>query len=196
MIKAIEAVGFACRLVVSLGFISAAVGKASHPLRFNQTLRGLKLPSHLATTLTWSIIAWELVTGATLLSGAIPLVGMLSAALLLGAFLIVSVIVKVRRLRVQCNCFGVSETLLGLKTAFRSLLLGTALAAWYFAFQTVGTSWWPKTMVEAIHALSVAAGLFLIGCWLLAISYLSAIVKQRAAYELAASGADAVRIHR
>jgi hypothetical protein len=157
-------VGLAGRIVVSLTFGAAAVGKARNFRSFVGTLRDLGTPSLLTRPVATIIVGYEAILAILFATDASRAVATLLAILILLAFVVGS-IAAIRSDRViACNCFGANDSRLGIPTISRSVLLTVPVAA-YFGSPYSG----PWNLLVISLAISVAFGIVLIGRWLLAL---------------------------
>lgn len=172
------------RVVLALIFGAAAVGKA---IRFAYARRtvadvceqvlGTTLSSRTARGLTVLLITYEFVLGLLFLTGIAALLAAVSALILTFAFGLVSLMAVRTALRIECNCFGAGETMLGWQTLGRATLLGTCSVAYLAAgliepHRTYSLDAWAS-------ATGVALAAILLVRWMLALKALKDLVSQR-----------------
>lgn len=169
----------AARLLLAAVLLTAAAGKARSFRAFTVPLRGLGVPRPLAAVATSALIAYEAGLGLLLAAGLFPAPTVAAAALLLAAFIAVSMGAVMSGRQVTCNCFGASGSLLGWGTAARAVLMGAALAIYAEAPTFPGRLAWPGAVRSAALVTGLALAMLLAGRWATSAPALARLLRQR-----------------
>ena len=114
----------ACRLVLFLTFIVAAVSKLKDLKTFHSTLSPFNLPAWLQRWISVGLPFLEAFVALLLVPAATVLWGSLAAGLMIGAFTIVIAVSLIRGYRLTCNCFGqLNSSPINATTLLRNILL-------------------------------------------------------------------------
>jgi uncharacterized membrane protein YphA (DoxX/SURF4 family) len=156
-------VGEASRFLVGGVFAVAAAAKIGRIASFQRTLRELGSPAPKQIAVV--VVCLEGVTAVMFVGGFFKLAASLLASLLLGGFVVASLIVISEGRTVPCNCFGSDSSSLGLSTAGRSILLLLPVASYMLSTGAAAEPWsFPLQRWLVITTLS--AGMLLLGRWL------------------------------
>lgn len=111
------------RLVVGALFVYAGVVKIAEPLDFAENIANYQLVGQSLSFLAALVLPWlEVFSGAFLIAGIRRRAAALLVSLMLGAFILLTLITIVRGLNVDCGCFGALS-----RTAGWSLVLEDAV---------------------------------------------------------------------
>ena len=119
------------RLFLGAVFLLSAIVKVPAPRQFVRDVRGYRiLPGSVAAVFGWVLPYVELAIAGSLLTGFGVRWAALAAAFLLIAFMVVVGIAMIRRLNLNCSCFGILyRERVGWRTLIRdTILLGIASA--------------------------------------------------------------------
>jgi DoxX len=94
------------RALLAVVIVVAGAAKLADTPGFQQTLRGLGAPGGLVRTLSLSIPSLELGVGLLMLTGAWTSIADALLLALTSGFLVTSSVAVLRRVEVECRCFG------------------------------------------------------------------------------------------
>ena len=95
------------RLLVGAVFVYAGVVKIAEPLDFAESIRNYQLVGQALSFLAALILPWlEVLCGAFLIAGIWRRAAALLVSLMLGFFILLTLITIFRGLNVDCGCFG------------------------------------------------------------------------------------------
>lgn len=152
-----------CQVILTLILLIAAIGKLAYPQSFINALRisGLR-PNFLVTGATL-IVGWEFACAVMLLfhtSWLLP-VAFLATALLLTIFIAWMVWVYLRKIHVQCGCFGAGSSNVNFGGVVRNvILIGVSALGWILSRST--TSLLPPA---SLWVLALSLTLVVIVCY-------------------------------
>jgi uncharacterized membrane protein YphA (DoxX/SURF4 family) len=170
-------IALALRLILTLTFVSAAVGKARAPRSFQLTLEQLGMRPVSAHVAAWFVVGCEAAVALELALGADPRLIAATTGGLLFAFVATSLYAVATGRDVACNCFGAGDSRLGARTVARAALLGLAVGLYV---GIAGESLPSESMLRsATVTLSFAVLALLLGRWLLTAPALAGLIAKR-----------------
>jgi uncharacterized membrane protein YphA (DoxX/SURF4 family) len=128
-----------CRLILGGVFIAAALPKIYDPATFAESIENYHIMpaitlNFMAITLPWI----ELIAGAGLIMGLWPRSNIFIINGLLVVFMIAILSALIRKIDINCGCFGAKSEELTIITFVRDLLLfGTGIILWLY-----DPGWW------------------------------------------------------
>ena len=172
---------FVARILTGVLFFVAAVAKTRSRSGFVRSvwavleLLGIRAGMVVRRPVAVLVIAYELVLAGLLLSGAASRETALAGLGLVAAFALVSALALLRGRKIECNCFGRSETPLGRDTLVRAGFLAAALVV--YAVSARGA--WPAGLEEWVSSLALVVGCGLAFVWAVRLPALATIVRER-----------------
>ncbi len=103
-----------CQIVIAFLFVLSFVGKLRAVAAFQTAVTNFKiLPPEWSKIAAWTFLFGELAVIVLItLGGNMLLIGFLAASALLVIFSVALGVTLIRRLKIQCNCFGQQERLI------------------------------------------------------------------------------------
>jgi methylamine utilization protein MauE len=172
---------FVARILTGALFLVAAVAKTRSRAGFVRSvwavleLLGIRVGRAVRRLVAVLVVAYELVLAGLLLSGAAPRAAAAAGLALVAVFALVSALALLRGRKIECNCFGRSETTLGRDTLVRVAMLTSALVV--YAVSARGT--WPEGLSGWVSSLALVAGCGLVLVWTLRLPTLATFVRER-----------------
>ena len=176
---------FVARILTGVLFVVAAAAKTRSKDEFVRSvwavlgLLGIRVGMAIRRPVAAFVIAYELVLAGLLLSGAAPTVAAAAGLGLVAVFALVSALALLRGRKIECNCFGRSETSLGRDTLVRAALLAAVLvvyAAW-------GRGTWPAGLSAWVSSVALVVGCGLVFVWAVRLPTLATFVRERRLFE-------------
>ena len=168
-------VAFISRLALAATFVAASIAKAANFAGFTLTVRtllGLVSPRltrrRLGASTAVAVVLAEGCIGVLVASGFAPIEAATASIALIGIFALAAVVVVSRGARLECNCFGGRESVLGHATLARALLLVAAVAMYVVAAERTSPAWWPAGPMSGATAFGLTCAAILGARWLLA----------------------------
>jgi Methylamine utilisation protein MauE len=177
----VEDAAFVARILTGTLFLVAAVAKSRSRAGFVRSvwavleLLGIRAGRAIRRLVAVLVIAYELVLAGLLLFGAAPTAAAAAGLVLVAVFALVSALALLRGRKIECNCFGRSETALGRDTLVRAAMLAAALVV--YAVAARGT--WPEGLSEWVSSLALVVGCGLVFVWTVRLSTLVTFVRER-----------------
>jgi hypothetical protein len=129
------------RVLIAAVFILAGAVKLANPINLRRDINAYKLiPQSFATVTGYLLPPIEIILGLFLLLGILTSTSALSIAVLSLVFFLASISAIVRRLNIECGCFGLLyREKIGAPALLRELLLfGLAIFIWQFEADRIG----------------------------------------------------------
>jgi len=177
----VQDAAFVARILTGALFLVAAVAKTRSRAGFVRSvwavleLLGIRAGMAVRRPVAVLVVAYELVLAGLLLSGAAPTAAAAAGLLLVAVFALVSVLALLRGRKIECNCFGRSDTPLGRDTLVRSALLAAAL----FVYAAGGRGTWPAGLSAWVSSLALVVGCGLAFVWAVRLPTLATFVRER-----------------
>jgi len=167
----------AVRFTLGLLLAASSIGKLIHIARFANTLRGLGVRRRFTLPLALIFTITEGCLSVLLLGGAWTVPIALAAVSLFALFGAVSLWAARYRPGVPCSCFGVTQEVLGLRTASRAAAL-LALSLLYLALIVVAGQ--DRASVETVFSAGLMAlGVILLSRWIMFLPTLVSLIEHR-----------------
>jgi uncharacterized membrane protein YphA (DoxX/SURF4 family) len=170
---------FISRALLALVFIASAAGKSRHPGVLQETIRKIGFPSRLARIAGPLVISYEAIEAALFALGIFPQLASVGVVALLLVFIAISFRAFRSQQVIPCNCFGASETPLGMQTLARAVLLLLPASIYAVSTWRSTSAWWPTTFEVALPLLGLVIGAMLLARWLLAVEAVATYVVER-----------------
>jgi Methylamine utilisation protein MauE len=177
----VEDAAFVARILTGTLVLVAAVAKSRSRAGFVRSvwavleLVGIRAGMAVRRPVAVLVVAYELALAGLLLSGAAPRAAAAAGLGLVAVFALVSALALLRGRRIQCNCFGRSETALGRDTLVRAAFLAAALVV--YAVSARGT--WPESLSAWVSSLALVVGCGLAFVWAVRVPTLATFVRER-----------------